>query len=56
MGMAGLAFEPCPPIFENQYNFGRCSNDAKIIFDFSTGFGFSKISVECSVHIYSLLG
>ena len=32
MGVAGLIFEPHPPNFENQYNFWRCSNDAKIFF------------------------
>ena len=32
MGVAGLIFEPQPPNFENQYNFWRCSNDAKMIF------------------------
>ena len=53
MGMAGLIFEPHPPNFENQYNFWRCSNDAIMIFDFSTGFRFSKISVECSFHLCS---
>jgi hypothetical protein len=31
MGMAGLIFEPHPPNFENQYNFLRCLNDAKMI-------------------------
>ena len=32
MDIAGLNFEPCPLNFENQYNFRRCSNDAKMIF------------------------
>ena len=32
MGVAGLIFEPPPPNFENQYNFWRCSIDAKMIF------------------------
>ena len=54
MGMAGLIFEPYPPNFKNQYNFWRCSNDAKKKSDFSTGFRFLKVSVECSCHIYSL--
>jgi hypothetical protein len=53
MGVAGLIFEPHPPNFEDQYNIWRCSNDAKMINDFSTGFRFSKISVECSVHLCS---
>ena len=53
MGVAGLIFEPYPPNFENQYNFWRCSSDAKNFFDFSTGFRFSKVSVECSAHICS---
>ena len=34
MGMAGLIFEPHSPNFENQYNFWRCSIDAKMIFWF----------------------
>ena len=34
MGVVGLIFEPHPPNFENQYNFLRCSNDAKMIFGF----------------------
>ena len=46
MGMTGLIFEPHPPNFENQYIFML-----KWFFDFSTGFRFSKISVECFVHI-----
>ena len=32
MSVACLIFEPHPPTFENQHNFWRCSNDAKIIF------------------------
>ena len=36
MGKAGVLFEPLPSSFEN--------------FDISTGFRFSKISVECSIH------
>ena len=32
---------------------GCSSNDAKWFFDFSTGFRFPKISLECSVHICS---
>ena len=32
MGVAGLIFEPHPSNFENQYNFLRSSNDAKMIF------------------------
>ena len=53
--MAGLIFEPHPPNFENQYNFWRCSNNVDFFsfFNFSTGFRFSKVSVECSVHIFS---
>ena len=42
MGMAGLIFEPHPPNFENQYNFWRCSNDAKMIFLFLYWFQIFK--------------
>ena len=31
IGVAGLIFDPHPLNFENQYNFLRCSNDAKMI-------------------------
>ena len=48
MGMVGLIFEPYPLNFENQYNFWRCSNDARIIFLISLL--VSNFSVECSVH------
>ena len=34
MGVAGLIFEPHPLNFEDQFNFWRCSNDAKIFFWF----------------------
>ena len=54
MGEAALIFEPCPPNFENQYNFWRCLNGTKIIFDIFTSFIFSEISVECPVHSWSL--
>ena len=46
MGVTGLIFEPHPPKFENLQNFLRCSHDVQMIFDFTTGFRFSKISVE----------
>ena len=42
MGVAGLIFEPHPPNFENQYNFWRCSNDAKMIFWFLYWFQIFK--------------
>jgi hypothetical protein len=53
MGVASLFFEPRPSNSENQYNLWRCLNNIKIIFDISTGFRFSEISVECPVHICS---
>ena len=53
IGMADLFFERHPPNFENQYNFWRCSTDDKMNFGFFIGFRFSKISLECSVHICS---
>ena len=42
MGVAGLIFEPHPPNFENQYNFWKCSNDAKMIFWFLYWFQIFK--------------
>ena len=45
MGVAGLIFEPHPPNFQNQYNFEDAQMMFKYVFDFSTGFRFSKISV-----------
>ena len=55
MDTAGLIFEPHPPNFENQYNFEDVQMMFKWFFDFSTGFRFSKISVECSLHSRALL-
>ena len=50
--MAGLIFEPHPPIFENQYNFWRYLNDIKMIFWYLYFFQRSvwnvqSISVAC---------
>ena len=53
MGMAGLIFEPHPPNFEISTTFEDVQLMLKLFFDFSTGFRFSQISVECSVHICS---
>ena len=53
MGVAGVIFEPHPPNFENLYTFKDVQMMLKRFFDVSTDFRFSKISVECSVHICS---
>ena len=53
MGVAGLIFEPRPPNFENQYNFGRCSNDAKMIFWHLYWFQIFKDQCGVFVHICS---
>jgi hypothetical protein len=42
MGVAGLIFKPHSSNFENQYNFLRCSNDAKMIFWFLYWFQIFK--------------
>ena len=51
MGLAGLIFEPYPSIFENQYNFWRCSNDFQMISQLVSD--FQRSLWECSVHICS---
>ena len=51
MGMAGLIFEPRPPNFEKFYKDVQMM--LTIFFDIPTGFRFSKISEECSVHLCS---
>ena len=58
MGKAGLILEPCPPNFENQYNFWRCVNDIEIIFwyllvsDFQRSvWSVQSISVTCPCSI-----
>ena len=53
MGMAGLIFEPHPPNLKINTSFEDVQMMLKLFFDFSIGFRFSKISVECSVHICS---
>ena len=56
MGMAGLIFEPRPPNFENQYNFGRCLNGIKTFFSISLLVSdFQKISVSAPSILKHLL-
>ena len=47
MGVAGLNLEPCPPNFENQNNFWRCSNYIKMIFWYL--YWFQKFKDQCGV-------
>ena len=53
MGVAGIIFEPHPPNFEIYTTFKDVQMMLKIFFLIFTGFRFSKISVECSVHLCS---
>ena len=60
-----LNFEPHPPNFENLFTFWRCSNDAKIFFDFTYWFqifidqcglwSVPSISVAVLALVYALL-
>ena len=53
MGMAGLIFELRTPNLKINTTFTKVQMMLKKLFDFSNGFRFSKISVECSIHLCS---
>ena len=50
MGVAGVIFSHTFLILKIYTTFKGVQMMLKIFFDISTGFKFSKISVECSVH------
>ena len=56
MGVAGVIFEPRPPNLKIYTTFKGVQMMLKRFFDISTGFRFSKISVECSLNPRALLG
>ena len=53
MGVAGLIFEPCPPNFENQYNFWSscCKNNVFFIqyLSYWRIYGHLKVKVKMGV-------